>query len=76
MNVILQRTPDAQLLPPDEFLSRVNGIPVAVQVNLILIPCFSGVYRAFGDYLNSEKHLLSTPVPRKPLLLLLLLLTL
>jgi hypothetical protein len=41
---VLGSTPLASILSPEELLIQLNLVPVGIQINLILVPCFSGAF--------------------------------
>jgi hypothetical protein len=46
--IALGSTPLASKLSPEELLLQLDLVPVGIQINLILIPCFSGAFIAQG----------------------------
>jgi hypothetical protein len=50
-------TPEASKLSPEELLAQLDQVPVAVRVNLILVPCFSGAFIEKGLAILTRRNI-------------------
>jgi hypothetical protein len=55
--IALGWTPEASTLSPEELLAQLDQVPVAVRVNLILVPCFSGAFIEKGLAILTRRNI-------------------